>query len=231
MKSETVSKIVRWIVVITIPILLTLVTLRLLISWSAPSYPEFEYERINVDRFGFTTEERMNYAEATLAYLRRSGPAEEVIYLLEDLRLPGSTEPLYNKSEIDHMLDVKKLVDTFYILMWVSLALVIGGLLFLIIRPNSRFEGYKTLFHGGSLTVGILLVMLVMILVSWSLVFTQFHELLFPPDTWTFNYSDSLIRLFPEQFWFDFGLIWSGLIFIEGLLVALLGYSLVRRAD
>ena len=71
--------------------------------------------------------------------------------------------------------------------------------------------------------------MLVLILISWSLVFTQFHELLFPPDTWTFNYSDSLIRLFPEQFWFDFGLIWTGLIFLEGLIVTLIGYFLLRR--
>ena len=31
----------------------------------------------------------MRYAEATLGYLRRSEPAEEVIYLLEELRMRG----------------------------------------------------------------------------------------------------------------------------------------------
>ena len=143
--------------------------------------------------------------------------------------MPNSEVSLYNQSEIHHMLDVKKLADTFMILMWISLIIVAGGLLILLVRPDSRFEGYKALFHGGVLTVGILLIMLVLILISWSLVFTQFHELLFPPDTWTFNYSDSLIRLFPEQFWFDFGLIWAGLIFFEGLIVTLVGYLLLRR--
>ena len=71
--------------------------------------------------------------------------------------------------------------------------------------------------------------MLVLILLSWNLVFTQFHEILFPPDTWTFYYSDSLIRLFPEKFWFDFGLLWTGAIFLEGIILAVFGYFLVRR--
>jgi len=209
--------------------MLTLITLRLIMGWSSPSYPEFEYGRIASDRYGFSDEERLRFADATLGYLKRSDPADEAIYLLEELRMPDSDIPLYNQSEIQHMLDVKKLADTFKVLMWVSLFVVAGGLLFLLIRPDSRLVGYKTLFHGGMLTVGILLVMLVLILISWSLVFTQFHELLFPPDTWTFNYSDSLIRLFPEQFWFDFGLIWSALIFLEGLIVALIGYLLLRK--
>ena len=229
MKSKTVSKIIRWAVVVGIPLLLTLITLRLLIGWSSPSYPEFEYGRIAQDRYGFANEDRLRFAEATLGYLRRSEPADEVIYLLEELRMPDSEAPLYNQSEIQPMLDVKKLADTFKILMWVSLLVVAGGLIFLLVRPDSRLEGYKALFHGGLLTVGILIIMLVLILISWSLVFTQFHELLFPPDTWTFNYSDSLIRLFPEQFWFDFGLIWTGLIFLEGLIVTLIGYFLLRR--
>ncbi len=229
MKSETVSKIIRWAVVISVPFLLTLVTLRLLIGWSTPSYPEFEYKRIAEDRYGFSIEDRLSFAKATLGYLRRSEPAEEAIFLLEELQMPNSETPLYNQSEIQHMVDVKKLVDTFRMLTWIFLFIVAGGLLLLLVRSSSRQEGYTALLYGGILTVGILLIMLVLILVSWSLVFTQFHELLFPPDTWTFNYSDSLIRLFPEQFWFDFGLIWSGLIFLEGLIVTLVGYLLLRN--
>jgi uncharacterized membrane protein len=65
--------------------------------------------------------------------------------------------------------------------------------------------------------------------VSWNFVFTQFHEILFPPDTWTFYYTDSLIRLFPEKFWFDFGLLWTGAVFIEGLVLTGVGFLLLRR--
>jgi integral membrane protein (TIGR01906 family) len=225
-----IAKIVRWIVAIAIPFFLTLVTLRLMISWQNPSYPEFEYPRIAADPFGFTVDERLDMAETTLAYLRRSEPAEEVIFILKDLRLPGGEDPLYNQREIGHMLDVKDLVDTFKTLTWILAIIVIGGLIFLLARSESRHLGYKAIMSGGLLTTVILLVMLVLILLSWNLVFTQFHEILFPPDTWTFYYSDSLIRLFPEQFWFDFGLLWTGAIFLEGIILAVVGYFLVRRS-
>jgi len=223
------AKIVRWIVAIAIPFFLTLVTLRLMITWQNPSYPEFEYPRIGPDPFGFTSGERLEMAETTLAYLRRSEPADEVIFILEDLRLPGGDDPLYNQREIGHMLDVKSLIDTLRISTWILAIVVIGGLIFLLARSETRLLGYKAIMSGGLLTTGILLVMLVLILLSWNLVFTQFHEILFPPDTWTFYYSDSLIRLFPEKFWFDFGLLWTGAIFLEGIFLAVFGYFLVRR--
>jgi integral membrane protein (TIGR01906 family) len=201
-----------------------------MITWNSPSYPEFEYPRIGPDPFGLTQEERLELAQANLDYLRRPEPAGEVIFLLEDLRLPGTDEPLYKQREIGHMLDVKNLVDTFKTLIWIVGIIGLGGLIILLVRPETRVEGFRALFHGGLLTTGILLLMLVLILLSWNLVFTQFHEILFPPDTWTFNYSDSLIRLFPERFWFDFGLIWTGAIFIEGIVLALIGYFLLRSS-
>jgi uncharacterized membrane protein len=85
------------------------------------------------------------------------------------------------------------------------------------------------LFHGGLLTAGILLVMGLLVAVAWNFVFVQFHEILFPPGTWTFAFEDSLIRLFPEQFWFDFGLLWTGGIFVMGAVIAAVGYFLLRR--
>lgn len=219
---------VRWLVVIAIPFFLTLGTLRILITWNSPSYPEFEYPRIGPDPFGLSQEDRLELAQANLDYLRRPESAEKVIFLLEDLRLPEVGDPLFNEREIGHMLDVKNLVDTLKTLTWIVALIAVGGLIFLLVRPETRMEGYRALFHGGILTTVILLVILVLILLSWNLVFTQFHEILFPPDTWTFNYTDSLIRLFPEKFWFDFGLLWTGAIFLEGLVLALLGYFLLR---
>jgi integral membrane protein (TIGR01906 family) len=38
---------------------------------------------------------------------------------------------------------------------------------------------------------------------SWDTFFTSFHSIFFASGTWQFEYSDTLIRLFPEQFWFD----------------------------
>ncbi|UCG23386.1 MAG: TIGR01906 family membrane protein [Chloroflexota bacterium] len=230
MKNINWAKVVRWLVVLAMPFLLTLGTLRLIIVWNSPSYPSFEYGRIAPDRYGFTDEERLELAEATLGYLRSSEPADEAIRLLEELRLPGGDQPLYNEREIGHMLDVKELTDLFSRLIWVGAIVVIGGLLYLLLKGERRKEGYRALMQGGLFTTGSLLVVIVLIGLSWNFVFTQFHEILFPPDTWTFHYSDSLIRLFPERFWFDFGLLWTGAVFLEGIVLAILGYWLLRRS-
>ncbi len=229
MNNQKIAKLVRWVVIIAIPFFLTTGTLRLIIGWDSPSFPEFEYNRISPDQFGFSKEERLQFATATLDYLRRPESAQQVINLLEDVRLPGGESPLYNQREIGHMLDVKNVIDTIRSSFWIVAILVAGGLIFLFLKPETRVQGYKAIMYGGAFTTGVLLIMLVLILISWNLVFTQFHEVLFPPDTWTFYFSDSLIRLFPEQFWFDFGLLWTGLIFIEGILLTVLGYFLLKR--
>jgi integral membrane protein (TIGR01906 family) len=230
LKNINWARIVRWLVVIAIPILLTLGTLRLIILWEWPSYPGFEYGRIAADRYGFTDGERLDLAEATLGYLRDSEPAEEAIAILQELRIPGSDQSLYNEREIGHMLDVKELTDVFGRLIWLAAIVVVGGLLYLLLSAERRLEGYKAIMYGGLLTTGALLTVIILIGLSWNLVFTQFHEILFPPDTWTFSYADSLLRLFPEKFWFDFGLLWTGAVFLEGLVVAGVGYLLLRRA-
>lgn len=204
-------------------------TLRLLISWDSPSYPEFEYARIAPDRYGFSDEERLEYATASLDYLRRPEPAEDVIYLLEDLTLPGTDEPFYNEREIGHMLDVKRVSDSFKRFSAVLGILALAGIAILVFRQETREYGFRSIMRSGLFTAGLLLFVIILVGVAWNLVFTQFHEILFPPGTWTFSFSDSLIRLFPEQFWFDFALIWTGAIFLEGIILFLVGYFLLRR--
>ena len=229
MQKKLIFTIIRWLVVITIPFLLTLGTVRLLISWESPTYPEFEYGRIAPDPYGFSPEERLALADATLAYLQRPEAASEVIYLLEDLRLPGSNNPVYNDREIGHMLDVKNVADTFKSVLWVMAVVVVGGLIILLMRSETRALGARAVKQGGLLSVILVVLIILFMGAAWSLAFTVFHNLFFSSGTWTFNYSDSLIRLFPEQFWFDFGLLWFGLIMLEGIILALIGYALGRR--
>jgi integral membrane protein (TIGR01906 family) len=227
LENKTIITIVRWLIVILIPFMLTLGTVRALIAWD---YPSFEYSRIPPDSFGFTPQERLDFAHATLDYLQRSEPASEVIHLIEDLRLPGTDEPLYNSREIGHMLDVKIIADVFRRLFWILLFIILASLVLLLSRPGTRLVGYRAIFQGGVLTTVILIGMMILVGLAWSFVFTQFHELLFPPETWTFLNTDSLIRLFPEKFWFDFGILWTGSILVEGIVTAIIGYGLVRSA-
>ena len=41
------------------------------------------------------------------------------------------------------------------------------------------------------------------ILLGFDGFFVRFHEVFFAGDTWRFNNADTLIRIYPEQFWQD----------------------------
>jgi integral membrane protein (TIGR01906 family) len=226
LENKTLLNIIRWIIIIAMPFFLGLGMIRAVIAWD---YPGFEYQRIAPDQFGFTPEERLFYAHATLDYLQRPEPSEEVIYLLEDLRLPNSDDPLYNEAEIGHMVDVKDLTDGIRTLWWITAVLVVLGLAFLLSQPALRPVGFRAIYQGGLATVIILAAIALFIAVGWSVFFVQFHELLFPPGTLTFRYSDSLIRLFPEKFWFDIGVIMSVGSLLLGVIVPGLGYWLAKK--
>lgn len=225
--SKTLITIIRWLIIIAMPFFLGFGMIRAVIAWD---YPSFEYARIAPDRFGFTPEQRLDLAHATLDYLQRSEPSEEVIYLLEDLRIPGTDTPLYNEREIGHMIDVKDLTDAIRRIWWITAVIVIGGLIYLFAQSDLRLTTYRTIMHGGWATVVALAAIALFIVIGWSFFFVFFHELLFPPGTWTFAYSDSLIRLFPEQFWFDVGVIISGGALLLGVIVSIIGRWLVRTA-
>jgi integral membrane protein (TIGR01906 family) len=227
--SKTVITIVRWLVVIATPIFLGFATITLIIN---PSYPRYEYAKDNfpADPFGFSQEQRLELALVAVDYLQRQQPAEEVIHMLEEQRIPDTDQPLYNDREIGHMIDVKHLTDAIRIIAGVTAVIVIGGLVFLLARPQTRVVGFRAMTHGGLATAILLLAIALFILLAWNVFFVQFHELLFPPGTWTFSYSDGLIRLFPEKFWFDLGVILSGGTLLEGVVLAIIGYLLWARA-
>ncbi|MCZ2114334.1 MAG: TIGR01906 family membrane protein [Anaerolineae bacterium] len=226
LENKALMAIIRWLVILVMPFFLGLGTIRAIIAWD---YPAFEYKRIEPDMFGFTDEQRLELAHGTLAYLQRPEPASQVIYMLEDLRLPGTDFPLYNPAEISHMIDVKVVADAMRNVVYVTGAIVLIGLATQLVPARTRPYGWRTVMMAGLATVIVLALIAVAILAFWDTFFVQFHELLFADGTWTFAYSDSLIRLFPEQFWFDIGVLISGTTLLLGVLMAVVGWVMSRR--
>jgi integral membrane protein (TIGR01906 family) len=85
-----------------------------------------------------------------------------------------------------------------------------------------RKEFKQGLGRGGWLTVILLGTILVLVMLSFGVVFVAFHNVFFAAGTWTFEYSDTLIRLFPERFWRDIFLWVGGLTLASGLTLGLL---------
>jgi len=200
---------------IAVPILLTLVMVRLVMM---PWFLEIEYNRAGFppDPYGFTTEDRLEYAPYALNYLTNDAD----ISYLGDLLFPNGV-PMYNSRELRHMEDVKVVTRNAFMLLGVGsvISIILLGLLSRSVA--GRREIRLGLMQGSVLTLSVIGAIVVMAVVMWDTFFTLFHDMFFESGTWRFAFSDTLIRLFPQQFWFDAALAIGGMTTLSALLILL----------
>lgn len=217
------KKVLTWVVVILVPLVLILTSVRLLLT---PAFVQLEYRTPNFppDPYGFTQEDRLFWSRIALDYLLN----DEGISFLEELQFEDGT-PVYNSRELQHMVDVKNVLGSVLIVWYASLA----GIFLLGIWAywGGWWEEYRVgLRKGGWITVVLIAVTLVAVLIAFSVFFVFFHEVFFDPGTWIFRFSDTLIRLFPERFWRD-TFIAIGLISIAAGLALALGFRKRKIED
>ena len=216
-------KKVKWLIAICLPFFLGFTNIILIAN---PVFLRWEYLKPTFppDRYGLSSGQRVELATVAVEFLNSWEPPEKAIHLLTEQTLEG--KPLYKQRELDHMVDTKVRTDLIRLAAIGTGVIVVGGTLLLAIKPATRAAAWSGLFNGSVLTAGILGAISAYILIGWRSFFTRFHELLFPPGTWTFAYSDSLIRLFPEKFWFDIGVILGVGTLVQALLVGSIAYWL-----
>lgn len=203
-------QVLSWLVTILVPVALILTAVRLLLT---PVFVQFEYRTPNFppDPYGFTQQDRLYWSQIALNYLLN----DQGISYLGDLRFPDGN-PLYNQRELKHMADVKKVVQA-ALKVWIGSLI---GLAFLGVWAW-RVEWLQPFRHGlsrgGWLTVLLVGAVILFVLVGFGVFFVFFHDIFFAPGTWTFSYSDTLIRLFPERFWRDTFLVLGALAGGAGL--------------
>ena len=218
--SQLIQLILSAFLTIALPLLLVMFNVRLVMT---PAFLTFEYTRPGFpeDIYGLTKEERLKYAPYAVDYLLNG----EDITFLGDLRFADDT-PLFNTRELRHMGDVKVITQLVY---WTA---TVVGLIALgagyLLKRNQRLS--LALFRGSVLTLGIIAIVILVSVLNWDFFFTGFHTLFFESGTWYFAYSDTLIRLFPEQFWFDAALFIGGLTTASALLIVLVTGYLSRQA-
>jgi integral membrane protein (TIGR01906 family) len=187
--------VLRIFLVAAFPLLILLAWVRIMLL---PAFVELEYQRPGFppDPFGFTTAERIHWANISREYLLTgAGPDFFAQYHLAD----GA--PLYNEREADHMADVQVLVQKAMQLFLALGVLYLAAGILLFIKDRAVLR--RTLAIAGLGTAGFLIVVVAAVAVGWDWFFVTFHEVFFTGETWLFPYSDTLIRLFPVQFWQD----------------------------
>lgn len=217
----------RWLVTLAIPILLVIGSVRVVMS-RAWLFWEYTRPGLTIDSYGFTVRDRLAYGPYGTDYLVEQRP----IQYLEDVRLPAAkcisaaTDaadcPAFTQDELGHMEDVQRVTSAVFTLG--LLLLIIGGLSAILLWRYTRTTFYAALRDGSVLTLGLMMTIVLLASVAWDLFFDQFHALFFAAGTWQFDFSQTLIRLYPEQFWFD-AVLTIGVLVVVGAL-ALLAWGL-----
>lgn len=224
------------VLAVALPTFLVLTNVRLLMT---PLFPDIIYHQpwFPDDPYGFTREERLYWSKQSIAYIL----SDPTVPPIELWRFPtGQTAPeiscqfylaprdcsfFYNDREVKHMIDVQVLTG-YTINVWVVAGvLTLMALAWLGARRQWAAMREGVLWGSGA-TLGLLAAVVLGVLVSFDALFVQFHEIFFEPGTWTFYWSDSLIRLFPVEFWFSAFLFVGVASIIYALVIGALAWRL-----
>ena len=208
--SPVMKKIVQVVLAVLVFLLLLLTGIRLLLT---ETFVRFEYNQASfpVDPYGMTKEERLKYAPIALEFLLNG--ADESF--LGDLKFDDGTV-LYNERELGHMVDVQMLTQKFLKVWYVSAAAFLAIWVWAW-RGKWLVEFRKMLSVAGLSTIVVLGTLILLMLLSFDMIFVGFHRIFFQGDSWLFLYSDTLIRLFPEKFWQDAFILVGVFSFLGGI--------------
>jgi len=213
--NNKLSSILSYLTTLLTPIFLLGLGLRILLT---PLFYNAEYRLpwFPPDTYGFTIEDRLRWAPYAVDYLLNNA---DISYLGNLTFEDGN--PLYNERELGHMQDVK-VVTKGALRVWYVAVVALAGL-GLWAWYGKWWQAYRQgLRRGGWLMIGLVVAIGLFGAVAFWQFFTLFHSLFFEGDSWLFLFSDTLIRLFPMQFWQD-AFLWAGVISVGGALALALG--------
>ena len=192
--NPTLTRILSWVITLIVPFFLIITAVRLVFTpisvpvvYRLPGFPP--------DQYGFSIADRQHWARVSLNYLL----GDSDISYLADQRLPDG-QPLYNERELKHMVDVKALFQKSFLVEEV-LFVVLVILTIWAWRGDWLPAFLHGLGRGGLATIGLVVMVLAAVAISFNALFTGFHEIFFTGDSWLFYYTDTLIRLFPLPLW------------------------------
>lgn len=214
-------RVMQVLLAVFFPLVLLILAVRAVTS---PLFLWVEYNRPGFpgDGYGFSTEDRMTYGSYAVDYLSNwSGPR-----YLGDL-VHRSGDKLFKDGEVSHMADVKLVIlSTFGAGVLLVLFSVVA---ILYLRKRSTGGVRRGLFAGSIITLVIILGLGTLAVLGWQQFFTEFHRIFFADGSWTFSLDDTLIRLFPGQFWIDAGMVIAGLVLLASLVTMVLTWPTRRR--
>ena len=209
------------IFIIAVP--LFLITASVTWAFNSPGLYNDGFEKYSISRISGISDSDLRQVGADIRSYINSG--DELLDVQTSIL--GTERDLFNDQEVAHMKDVKQLVRGVYVLALASTvylaAMVVIG--FALHRGRFVADLAKRLAWGGGLTLVLLIVFGLVALVGFDSVFLKFHQLSFANDFWRLDpRTDYLVRIFPQDFWFD-ATLWVAVRAISGALILTVGGS------
>jgi integral membrane protein (TIGR01906 family) len=219
--KPVLPRVLQVLLAVFYPVILLVLAVRAVTS---PLFLWVEYNRPGFpgDGYGFSTDDRMTYGSYAVDYLSNwSGPR-----YLGDL-VDQSGERLFKDGEVSHMADVKAVILSTF---GAGTLLILLGLVAVIYLKRRHKGGVRRgLFAGSIVTLALIIGLGTLAVLGWEQFFTDFHRIFFANGTWTFSLQDTLIRLFPGQFWMDAGIVIGSLVLLASLVTLVLTWPTRRR--
>ncbi len=136
----------------------------------------------------------------------------------------------FTQREIDHLKDVKGLIQLVYRLQLVSLAYIAIYIIFnfILLRGALWRELARRLLWGSGATLALLAVLGLIALVGFDELFLWFHLASFRNDLWLLYPGDKLLQMFPEGFFNDATLFVAAAAIIEALIISGIAWGFLR---
>jgi integral membrane protein (TIGR01906 family) len=210
------------LVALAVPAILVVNGFRLL---ATDAFVEWELGRDGFppDLYGLDTDQRTALAKLGL---RSIEPGSGGIALLERATLPNGS-PAFEERELTHMQDVRTLFGAALRTQLVALIAIVALGLGLW-RTRLRSAVPAGLLAGSLATLATAVLAVPVILLGFDGFFVRFHEIFFSGDSWQFSNADTLIRIYPEQFWMDVSRITAGVAVLQAIVLAALSWWWVR---
>ena len=216
-----------WLVPIARTLLSMSVALVLLVSplflLFTPTFVRYEYAGQGFpSATRFDDAERLRISDAIMAYVRGRLSREELARVST-----AEGAPALREREVDHLYDVKRVLDGF--ILSYAAAWAIGAVSWWLLWRAHRSEGIvRSLQQGVWVIVGLMVLIVASSAIDFNVFFTRFHEMFFSADSWTFYLEDTLIQLYPLPFWVDTVLKLAIAVFVEVGLVYIVSIVLGR---
>ncbi len=187
----------RWLFVACLPVLLVTASL----AWAVNSFWVYQHglEKYNISQVTGLPQSELDKAATALIRYFNSSERDISLTVTKD----GRPFQLFNEREVVHLRDVKDLI-------WLDYRVLLATLLYSavyaaasIMRRRGRQLARAALF-GGGLTLALTAALGVAMTLDFGGLFLQFHLISFSNDFWQLDPTrDYLIKMFPEDFWYD----------------------------